>query len=345
MTRPLRIAMISQYLPGGSKIGVGYQVHALANALADRGHEVTVWSACAAGDDARYRTEQLTLTGALRTFRFATAMRRVDLSGYDVLHAHGDDYWLWRRRVPVHVRTMHGSCLAEAVRIRGVVARTRMFLLGLSEELASVVADRTVVVSPGTRRWMPWVRRVIPNGVDTAVFSPGTSGRNPTPAVLFVGTYEHRKRGRLLMDVFEREIRPVVPDAELWMVCADAPEAEGVVRCGRVGQAELVELYRRAWVFCLPSSYEGFGIPYAEALACGTPVVATPNEGARYVLAGGEAGLVCDPDQLGTELVRLLGDGVARERLAASGLSRSGVFDLGAVVDAYEVLYRSGGSG
>ena len=340
MTAPLRIAMISQYLPGGSKIGVGYQVHALANALVDRGHTVTVWSACAAGDDARYRTERIPLTGPLRTFRFATALRRVDFAGYDVLHAHGDDYWLWRRRVPVHVRTLHGSCLAEALRIRGVVARTRMLLLGLSEELASVVADHAVVVSPDTRRWLPWVRRVIPNGVDTTVFSPGVRGRHPTPAVLFVGTYLHRKRGRLLMDVFEREVRPAVPDAELWMVCDDAPDAKGVVRYGRVGQDELVDLYRRAWVFCLPSSYEGFGIPYAEALACGTPVVATPNGGARHVLAGGTAGVVCRAEDLGAELVRLLGDDVERERLAAAGLARSGVFDLDAVVDAYEALYR-----
>ena len=342
MNAPLRIAMISQYLPGGSKIGVGYQVHALANALAERGHDVTVWSACAAGDGARYRVEQIAHTGSLRTFRFAAAMRKVDLAGYDVLHAHGDDYWLWRRRVPVHVRTMHGSCLAEALRIRGLVGRARMVLLGLGEEVATVVADRTVVVSPDTRRWMPWVRQVIPNGVDTTVFSPGPTARSPVPAVLFVGTYEQRKRGRLLMEVFEREVRPAVPDAELWMVCSDAPPAAGVVRLGRVGQDDLVDLYRRAWVFCLPSSYEGFGIPYAEALACGTPVVATPNEGARYVLAGGAAGVVCDPSALGAELVRLLRDDVARDRLTAAGLARSGVFDLDGVVDAYERLYRSG---
>ena len=45
---------------------------------------------------------------------------------------------------------------------------------------------------------------------------------------------------------------------------------------GQVSDAELVDLYRSSWLFCLPSSYEGFGIPYAEAMANGCPVVATP---------------------------------------------------------------------
>ena len=46
-------------------------------------------------------------------------------------------------------------------------------------------------------------------------------GQHPT--ILFVGTYEHRKRGRLLVETFERDVRPQVPVATLWMVCQDAP--------------------------------------------------------------------------------------------------------------------------
>ena len=47
MNHALRIAMISYYLPSESKIGVGYQVHELANELARRGHHVDVFSPCA----------------------------------------------------------------------------------------------------------------------------------------------------------------------------------------------------------------------------------------------------------------------------------------------------------
>ena len=65
------------------------------------------------------------------------------------------------------------------------------------------------------------------------------------------------------------------------MVTQDAPAdpGAGITVLGRLDDEELAREYRAAWVFCLPSSYEGFGIPYAEAMASGTPVVATPNPG------------------------------------------------------------------
>src|SRR5581483_8941283 len=126
-----------------------------------------------------------------------------------------------------------------------------------------------------------------------------------------VGTYKNRKRGHLLMEAFTRQIRPAVPEAELWMVCSDAPAAPGVTVHGRVSEKELAELYSRAWVFCLPSSYEGFGVPYIEAMASGTPVVATPNPGSLEVLDGGRCGVIVDPDELGDALIALLRDQTA----------------------------------
>ncbi len=76
------------------------------------------------------------------------------------------------------------------------------------------------------------------------------------------------------------------------MVTQDAPPElpEGVTVLGRLSDDELADEYGRAWVFCLPSSYEGFGIPYAEAMTAGLPVVATPNVGARYVTDEGAVG-------------------------------------------------------
>jgi phosphatidylinositol alpha-mannosyltransferase len=339
---PLRIAMVSYYLPSGSKIGVGYQVHELANALVDRGHSVDVVSACEPSDGARYRTRTIPLSGSLRTFRFATALRRLDLSGYDVLHAHGDDYWLWRRRVPAHVRTLHGSCFDEALRIRGAKERLRMVMLGLSEVLASLVADRTVVVSPETRRWTPWVADVIPNGVDLSRFQPRPTQRSAHPSVLFVGTYGGRKRGRDLVEAFGRDVLPRLPEAELWMVSGDAPTGlPGVRALGRVDDATLTRLYQEAWVFCLPSSYEGFGIPYAEAMASGLPVVATPNVGARYITREGADGVLVELEDLGTAVADLLEDAGRRRALTEAGLRRVRDFSLEGVVDRYEAVYRS----
>ncbi|GAB3603038.1 hypothetical protein GCM10027411_12270 [Microbacterium aureliae] len=335
--------MISYYLPSESKIGVGYQVHALADELARRGHQVDVYSPCAPVEGAHYRTVHLPQTGAFRTFRFAWVMRRRDLSSYDVLHAHGEDYWMWRRRVPVHIRTLHGSCFEEARHIRGFKERLRMVLLGFSEVLASVVADRAVLISPQTRRWTPWVTTVIPNGVDADLFRPGIADRSPEPTILFVGTWRGRKRGADLARIFSDDIRPVVPGATLRMVTQDAPEVlpSGVIALGRLSDEALAAEYRRAWVFCLPSSYEGFGVPYAEAMSAGLPVVATPNIGARYVTDNGRCGILAPLDRLGDRLIELLRDEVLRERLTKAGLSRAKLFALTRIADQYEELYRA----
>lgn len=335
----MNVAVISMYLPSTSKIGAGYQAHHLANALVDRGHDVTIFSPSPRPSNARYRVTQVRMTGSLRTFRFAWKLRSVDFSSFDVLHAHGDDYWVFGHGTPPHVRTMHGSCLAEALHIRGAKARLRMLLLGTSEVAATVVADRTVAVSRNTRKWIPWIRTVIPNGVDLDAFHPGGQ-KSDRPTVLFVGTYRHRKRGRVLMEVFDRYVLPRVPDAQLWMVCEDAPAQRNVTVLGRVDEAELAALYRRAWVFCLPSTYEGFGIPYVEAMASGTPVVASPNVGAREVLGDGRWGVVAEDHELGRSIVQMLEDGSERNRWAQRGLERSADFSLTRVAACYETLYE-----
>ncbi|WP_299087614.1 glycosyltransferase family 4 protein [uncultured Microbacterium sp.] len=340
---PLRIAMISYYLPSASKIGVGFQVHELANELVRRGHYVDVFSECPPVDGAAYGHRHVPLSGGLRTFRFALALRKIDFSSYDVLHAHGDDYWLWRRRVARHIRTIHGSCFEEAIHIRGLKEKARMLLLGLTEVLASIVADHTVVVSPQTRRWTPWVRRVIPNGVDGRRFTPDPAARAARPTVLFVGTWNNRKRGAALAAQFQRVVLQRVPDASLEMVCRDAPPdaGAGIRILGALNDDELIAAYQRAWAFCLPSDYEGFGIPYAEAMACGVPVVATPNPGARYVTDEGRAGVLAPLDAVGTAIAEVLLSPERREELTRASIERAGLFEIARVASAYESLYRA----
>ena len=160
------------------------------------------------------------------------------------------------------------------------------------------------------------------------------------PTLLFVGTWEGRKRGRFLRDVFVREVLPAVPDAELWMV-SDRCEESASVRWVRFpDDRELGALYRQAWVFCLPSTYEGFGIPYAEAMAHGTAVVASPNSGATWVTDGGRAGALASDASLGRVVAALLTDEALRARYAAAGLERARQFTWDHACAAHEDAFR-----
>jgi len=335
--KSLRIAMVSYYMPSESKLGTGHQVHALSNALVDRGHEVTVFTRCRPSPGARYTTRTVHVDGSLRTLQFAKRLRGTDWFGFDVLHAHSGDFLLWGRTKPPHIRTVHGSSLREAIHIQGGRARAAMLYYAACEITATIVADASVAVSRNTQAWLPWVRTRIPNGVDLSRFSPGE--KSSSPSILFVGTYLQRKRGRLLADLFERDILPAIPDAELWLVSEDAPERPEMKIFPHLPEADLQDLYRRAWVFCLPSTYEGFGIPYIEAMASGTPVVATRNAGAVEVTENGRYGVVVEDDELADALLRVIRSPSARERLAGDALDHVQKFSLSAVAERYERVY------
>lgn len=337
MVDRFRIAMSSNYLPSESKIGAGYAAHRLAQVLQDRGHDITMFSPCRQTPGARYTHVHLPVSGSLRTFRWAGRLRQLDLRRFDVLHAHGDDFLLLGKTTPPRVRTMHGSCLAEACHIHGPKERLRMLILGLGEVASSLEVPATAAVSASTTRWYPWIRHVIPNGVDREMFHPGPKDAEPT--IIFIGTYGRRKRGDLLMQAFASEVLPAHPNARLVMVCSDAPKVPHVEIVGQLSDQEMADRLRRAWIFCLPSTYEGFGIPYAEALASGTAVVATPNPGAKEVLDGGRFGVVVPPAILGRTLRDLLSDPARRDLLANTGLGRAASFDSTLVAESYEYLY------
>ena len=342
-TRIVRIALTSLYLPSGSKIGVGYQVHALANALVIRGHDVTVFSPCSQPQEALYRVHQVPTKGNFRTFRFPWDLRHINFDRFDVLNAHGDDWFLWGVRRPRHVHTFHGSCLAEMLNITGISRKLRMGLLAACELQAILLADETVAVSENTRRYIPGIRHVVPCGVNLDAFKC-SEVRSPSPSILFVGTMDGRKRGRMLLNIFQKEILPRLPLAELWCVCErpdDLDEIQGVRWFGRIPETTLAELYGKAWVFCLPSSYEGFGVPYIEAMASGTPVIATPNPGAVEVTENGRYGNIARPDQLGASIFTLLTNDVERRRMGVVGLKRAESFSWPSICERYEALYAS----
>jgi phosphatidylinositol alpha-mannosyltransferase len=340
----VKLALLQSFLPSRSQGGVGHFTHQLANRLVRCGHQVTVFSLDPPPGDAAYAVIQPEpdlpyLRGRLgRCYGFGIWLARQRYADFDVVHAMGDNHLL-RTRSPV-VRTISGAALAEALHAQKLSTRLMQFSLYPLELLGAVQADAAVGISRNSNAYFPWVRAVIPQGVDRTVFRPARQ-KSDEPSILFVGHRLHdRKRADLLLHAFRHVVRPAVREAQLWLVCEDRVETAGVACYANLPLEALADLYRRAWVFCLPSSYEGFGRPYAEAMASATPVVATPNPGAREVLDGGRYGVLAPPARLGETLVAVLRDDACRQRLATAGLARAADFDWARVVAQYEHLYR-----
>lgn len=321
--------------------GVDVFVDRLANRLAWRGHAVTVFSYSGSPQGSAYASIRLSPTShahdkLARMALVPLALNRLDTSAVDVLHLHGDDWFFTSRRVPT-VRTFHGSALHEARTATGMKRRVSQTITFGLEIVASHLATASYMGAPPQEAAYR-LAGVLPYAVDVPTDANMT--RVGAPMVLFVGTWGGRKRGRLLYEAFQRDVLPKLPNAELHMVSDECPPGPNVTWWDRPDVARLDELYRRAWVFCLPSSYEGFGLPYAEAMAAGTPVVATPNPGAKYVLDGGRFGSIVADDQLGRRLAEVLADEALRSRLAYASRQRAQEFSWEAATDAHQHAYE-----
>lgn len=337
--------MVHATLPSstrGKEGGVTYYVHRLANQLAASGHDLTVFSADPAPPGARYAVRPLpaprwaTAGFVGRTFALPWFMYRIPRDGFDVIHTHGDDSFFW---TPKRVRSLHGSAWGEMRAATSWKRRLGQAVLYPLELLGGVTARRALAHSETTRRHFPFIHDLIPYATDMSVYHPGPKSTEPT--ILFVGTMGGRKRGRLVLQEFEEVVRPALPHAKLWMVADEPVDAPGVTSFGKVESEErMAELYRSAWVFCMPSRYEGFGLPYVESIASGTPVVTSLNPGAEEILDGGRGGLIVPDPAIGQTLLQLLTSQSRRSELAAAGLERARDFSWEIALARLEVVYQ-----
>ncbi|MFB7539502.1 glycosyltransferase family 4 protein [Streptomyces zaomyceticus] len=180
--------------------------------------------------------------------------------------------------------------------------------------------------------------RVVHIGADTALWSPDPSVAEVPGRIVTTSSADVPLKGLIHLIEALAKLRTENPDAHLVVVgkrAEDGPVAAAIERYGLDGavefvkgisDAELVDLVRSAQVSCVPSLYEGFSLPAAEAMATGTALVATTG-GAIPEVAGadGETCLAVPPGDAGAlaaALGRVLADSELRGRLGAAGRAR-----------------------
>ncbi|HEX4704861.1 MAG TPA: glycosyltransferase family 4 protein [Pseudonocardiaceae bacterium] len=194
---------------------------------------------------------------------------------------------------------------------------------------------------------------VVPVGVDHTVFRPDPAATRVPGRIVSTASADVPLKGldtliaagRRLLDAGRRFELVVVGTPRAGgataTALADHELADRVTFRTGLSDVDLVDLLRSAEIACVPSRYEGFSLPAAEAMACGTPLVATDAGALPEVV--GPAGLLVppdDPDRLADALGRLLTEPELRAGLAAEGIARARGFTWRRCAEATVAGYR-----
>jgi phosphatidylinositol alpha-mannosyltransferase len=365
----VRVGLVCPYtwdVPGG----VQAHVHDLADALVARGHTVSVLTPVdepSAPDLPPHvvpagRAVPVPYNGSVARLVFgplslARTRRWLREGEFDVLHLH-------EPTVPsVSMLALFAAQGPMVATFHTATARSRALqVFGTALQPALEKLTGRIAVSPAARRVVVEHLGVdavlIPNGVDVARFDGAKplDDRPAAPTVVFLGRIDEPRKGLAVLLEALPELVRLEPDVRLLVA---GPGDEDAVReavpaslrsrvelLGRVSDADKPRVFASGDVYCAPNTHgESFGIVLVEAMATGTPVVASDLEAFRLVLQDGAAGVlvpVGDAGALATALAELLADEPRRTARAEAGRRAVQAYDWSTVttriVEVYETV-------
>ncbi len=236
---------------------------------------------------------------------------------------------------------------ADLSQARGVRERIRriLFYPPFMQGIVARRLDRVITDSMSSTSSVGSIFRVSADkmkmvypGVDASIFRRLDGGEREKGSLIMVGRTDDRKKGiryllralRLLkgegVDIKLTIVDEVSPDFSLAPALIKEYGLEDMVAfTGRITTEELVRQYSAAQIAVIPSVYEGFGLPAAEAMACEVPVIATRAGALPEVVKEGETGILVppqDPHALAGAIKRLLGDEPLCRRMGVAGRKR-----------------------
>ncbi len=300
---------------------------------------------------------------------------------YSIVHT---NYWLsaWvgmelKKTQPIqHIHTYHslGAVKYQSVTNIPPIANTRLEV----EKACLETAETIVATSPQEKEHMRHFMsekgniEVIPCGTDTERFGAisGAKARlklgipKSSLMVLYVGRFDQRKGIETLVRALGQSIFPGIADIRLVLVGgwregqsdgAEKARLEAIVKelglekyvtfAGQKSHEELPLYYAAANVCVVPSHYEPFGLVAIEAMASGTPVVASEVGGLKYTVVSEETGLLCPPQDeaaFAKAIDRILNDHEWQAQLAEAARHRVATkFSWHGVANQLDELYNS----
>lgn len=286
----------------------------------------------------------------------------------DAVHIPSYRRMVWRKPCAL-VATIHDLA---PFRLPGKYDRRRMFYGKVVARNLAWRQDEVIAISKNTARdietffKLPQQRvSVIHNGIEHARFFPGDREQALAdiraryhlvrPFFLYVARLEHPGKNHIrLISAFEQFKAASHSEWQLvfggsdWHgaevihdALAKSPFASDIKCLGFVPDTDLPNLYRAAEVFVYPSLYEGFGMPPLEAMACGCPVIASPNGSLEEVLGGAAASVNAeDLHTIARELYRLATSAELRNQLRAAGLAQARNFTWERTAEGTLEVYR-----
>ena len=375
MANKLKIGILCHPTYGGS----GVVASELALSLADEGHCVHLFShevpprmARSPGPVQMHRAQGIPYPlfhSTPHDLAITSAILNVHRDeGLDVLHAHyalphAVSAYLARsaaeadtgRPAPRMVTTLHGTDITLVGNDPSYAPLTQFVInasdaaTAVSEWLAEETRKRFCPEMPGGCEI-----QVIPNFVDTDWFRPRSTprGRDDPPSVVHVSNFRPVKRVPWLCRAFALATRDQAAHLTLVGDGPDQAECRRLVQELKIEQRvtflgprdAIPDLLAPADVFALSSREESFGLSALEAMACGTPVVATDAGGIREVIDHGLTGLLSAPEDLegfAAHLRALLFGEVDREAMGRAAREQAlERFQPSKIVAEYEALYR-----
>ena len=297
---------------------------------------------------------RIALSSLLLTFSVRAWIKLSELSQehhFDIVHDNQTlSYGTWLMEFsgyPV-VATIHHPLtidLQNALRQAGSLYEKARRILWSPWVMQAVVARRlrqTIVVSETSRKAVqeafkldPARMHVVYNGIDTETFRPMPDVERQPGLILYVGNSEDRNKGaRYLLEAMNL-LKDDRRDFQLALVDHKKENLKLAPRLvqkyglqsrvhftGRVSTEQLVKLYNQAMMVVTPSLYEGFGLPAAEAMSCGAPVIATTGGAFPEVIDHQETGWLVPPgnaEALADAIRMFADDEELRARLGRAG--------------------------